>query len=72
MRAAIFLYTTHNHLFYSTVQFHENNPDGIQNREHCNLNNQGKISHNNVCKQRLSFLYATHCHDLFYITLKWH
>ena len=36
MRAAIFLYTTHCHdLFYRTIQFHENNPGGIQNREHC-------------------------------------
>ena len=60
MRAAIFLYTTHNHdLFYSTVQFHENNPDGIQNRDQCCLDNCGEISHK-VCKQRLSFLYATH------------
>ena len=72
MRAAIFLYTRHNHdLFYRTVQFHESNPDGIQNREHCSLNNQGEISHK-VCKQKLSFLHAKHCHDLFYITVKCH
>ena len=54
-----------------TVYFHENNPDGIQNREHRSLNNQGEITHK-VCKQELSFLYATHCHDLFYITVKCH
>ena len=25
-----------------------------------------------VIKQELSFLYTTHCHDLFYITVKYH
>ena len=45
MRAIILLYTTHCHvLFYRTVYFHENNPESIQNRELCKLNNQGEIT----------------------------
>ena len=72
MRAAIFVYTTHCHnLFYKTVDFHENNSNGIQNREHCRYNFQGEITQK-VCKQELAFLYAMHRHDLFYITLKCH
>ena len=71
-RLPYFLYTTHCHdLFYKTIQFHENNPDGIQNREHCSFNNQGKLTQK-VCKHELSFLYATHRHGLFYITIKCH
>ena len=46
-------YTTHCHdLFYKTVQFHENNPEGIQNREHCSLNNPGEITMK-IYKQQL-------------------
>ena len=44
---------------------------GIQNREHCILNDQGEINQK-VCKQELSFLYATHLHDMFYITVNCH
>ena len=44
---------------------------GIQKREHCSLNDQGEITQK-VCKQELSFLYETHLHDLFYITVKCH
>ena len=35
------------------------------------LKNQEEITQK-VCKQELSFLFATHCHDLFYITVKYH
>ena len=72
MRAPYFLYTTNCHdLFYRTIQFHDNNPDGIQNREHCSLNNQGEITQK-VWKSELSFLTATHRQDvLFYITVKY-
>ena len=31
----------------------------------------GEITQN-VIKGELSFLYTTHCHDLFYITVKYH
>ena len=58
-------------LFCRTIWFHENNPNGIQNREHCSVNNQGEITQK-VCKQELSFLFATHRHDLFYISVKCH
>ena len=34
--------TTLSRPLLQNVQFHENNPDGIQNREHCSFNNQGK------------------------------
>ena len=36
----------------------------FKNREHCSLNDKGETTQK-VCKQMLSFLYATHCHDLF-------
>ena len=74
MRAAIFcIHDTFRDIFYRTVYFHEINPVGvgIQKREHCSLNDQGEITQK-VCKQELSFLYATHLHDLFYITVKCH
>ena len=72
MTAAIFFkQDTLSQPFYRTVQFHENNPNGIQNREHCSLNNRGEITQK-VCKQELSFLYAIHRHDLFYIIVKYH
>ena len=72
MRPANFIYMTHCHdLFYRAVKFHENNPDSIQNREHCSLKNQGEITQQ-VCKQELSFLFVTDRHDLFYITVKCH
>ena len=71
MMAAIFcIYNKLYDLFYRTVKFHENNPDGIQNREHCSLNNQGELLRK--CKQQLSFLYATHRPDLFDINVKRH
>ena len=45
IRAAIFLHTTHcQDLFYRVIQFHENNRYGIQNKEHCCLNNQGEVT----------------------------
>ena len=66
------LYTWHIVTASSTDRIvHENNPYGIQIREHCSLNNQGQITQK-VCKHELSLLYATHCHDLFYITVKCH
>ena len=34
-------------------------------------NIKGEITQK-VVKQAVSFLYATHCHDLFYITVKYH
>ena len=69
--AIFFIHYTLSQSLLQIVQFHENNPDGIQYREHCSLNNHGEITQK-VCKQELSFLYATHCHDLFYITVKYH
>ena len=54
--------------------FHENNHDGIQNREQCSLkfNKRQEEITQKVCKQELSFLYATHHQDMFYITVKCH
>ena len=70
MRPAIFC--IHDTLSQPLLQNRiENNPDGIQNREHCSLNNPGEIAQK-VCKQVLLFLYATHCHHLFYIAVKCH
>ena len=43
----------------------------LKKTEHCSLNNQGEITRK-VCKQELLFLYVTHHHDLFYITVKYH
>ena len=37
----------------------------------CIWNNQGEITHK-IWKRELSFLYAIYCHDLFYITVKYH
>ena len=37
----------------------------------CIWNHQGEITQK-VWKQELSFLYVTHLHDLFYITMKYH
>ena len=71
MTAAIFC--KHDTLSRPLLQnrFMKINPDGIQNRENCSLNNQGIITQK-ICKQELSFLYATYRHDLFYITEKCH
>ena len=62
-----FLYTGHIVTTSSSepYSFMQNNSDGIQNRQHCSLNNQEeKIK--KVCKEELPFLYATHPHDLFF------
>ena len=69
MRAAIFCIhdTLSRPLLQNRIVSSKNTPNGIQNREYCGLNDQGKITQK-VCKQELSFLYATHRHDLFYIT----
>ena len=70
-----FLYATHRHdLFYITVKYHDYIPKGIQVTErtrNCIWNHQGEITQK-VRKQELSLLYATYCHDLFYITVKYH
>ena len=54
-----------------TILSHENIPKGIQNKSHCSFNHQGKIIQT-VQKWELSFLYVTHPHDLFYMTVKYH
>ena len=43
----------------------------IHDTLHCSLNNQEEITQK-VCKLELSFLYATHLHNLIYITVKCH
>ena len=74
-RGISFLYATHRHdLFYITMKYHQNNPNGFQVMEgtrHCIWNNQGEITQK-VWKWELSFSYVTHRHDLFYITVKYH
>ena len=70
-----FLYVTHCHdLFYITVKYHDYIPNSFQVMERtqkCIWNHQGEITQK-VWKWELSFLYVTHCHDLFYITVKYH
>ena len=43
----------------------------MERTRNCIRNNQGEITQK-VLKRELSFLYATHCHDLFFITVKYH
>ena len=70
-----FLYRTHcQDLFNITVKYHDNIPKSIQVMEqtrNCIWNNQGEITQK-VWKQELSFLYMSHRHDLFNITVKCH
>ena len=70
-RDVSFLYAIYCHdLFYITVKYHDNIPMGIQVMELKRKriwNNQGEITQK-VWKRKLSFLIATHCHGLFYIT----
>ena len=70
-----FLYATHRHdLFYNTVKYHDYIPNSFEVMErtrNCIWNHQREITQE-VWKQELSFLYATHPHDLFYITVKYH
>ena len=70
-----FLYVTHRHdLFYIAVKYHDYIPKGIQVIEltqNCIWNDQGEITQK-VWQRGLPFLYVTHCHDLFYITIKYH
>ena len=69
-----FLYATYCHdLFYITVKYHYYIPNGIQVMEwtqNCIWNHQGEITQK-VRKREMSFLYRTHHHDLFYITVKY-
>ena len=66
---------THRHdLFYITVKYHEYIQKGIQGTKRtriCIKSIKGEITQK-VLKQGLSFLYLTHCHDLSYITEKYH
>ena len=69
------MYATHRHdLFYITVKYYGYIPKGIQVTERkriCIKNIKGEITQK-VIKRELLFLYATHRHDLFYITVKYH
>ena len=64
------MYATHQHdLFCITVKYHDKIPKGIQVTERtriCIKSIKGEITQN-VLKGELSFLYATHRHDVFYI-----
>ena len=66
---------THRHdLFYINVKYHDYIPKGIQVTERtqiCIKKHQREITQN-VLKRGLSFLYMTHCHNLFYISAKYH
>ena len=60
--------------FYIAVKYHHNSPYGFQVIEwtgNCIWNHQGEITQK-VWKWELSFLYVTHYHDLFYVTVKYH
>ena len=71
-----FLYATHRHdLFNITVKYHDYISKGIQVTERTRVcikkSIKGEITQK-VLKRGLSFLYATHRHDLFYMTVKCH
>ena len=74
-RELSFLYATHRHdLFFITVKYHDYILQGIQVIEltrNCNWHDQGEITQK-VWQRGLAFLYVTHRHDLFYITIKYH
>ena len=60
-------------LFYIAVKYHDYIPKGIkviERTRNCICNHQGEITEE-VWKRELLFLYATHCHDLFYKTVKY-
>ena len=69
------MYATHRHdMFYINMKYHDYISKGIQVTERtriCIKNIKGEITQN-VLKRGLSFLYATHRHDLFYITVEDH
>ena len=70
-----FLYATHRHdLFYVTVKYHDSIPKGIQVTERTQIciKMHQRGDNSKILKRGLSFLYATHRHDLFYITMKYH
>ena len=61
-------------MFYITVKYHDYIPRGIQVTERtqiCIKGIKGEITQK-VFKGELSFLYAIHHHDLFYINVKYH
>ena len=56
------------------MKYHDYIPNGIQvteRKRNCVWNNRGEITQK-VWKRELLFLYAIHCHDRFYITVKYH
>ena len=58
----------------STLKYHHYIPKGIQVTERTRVrikSIKGEITQN-VLKEKLSFLYETHRHDLFYIPVKYH
>ena len=74
-RELLFFYATHCHdLFYITVEYHDYIPNDFQVMErtwNSTWQHHWKITQK-VWKPELSFLYVTHHHDLFYITVKYH
>ena len=59
--------------FYINIKYHDYNPRGIQVTKRtriCNKKHQ-RADKSKTFKRELSFLYATHRHDLFYITVKY-
>ena len=56
------------------MKYHDHIPKGIQVTEQTRIcikkHQRGDNSRSNMGE--LSFLYVTHCHDLFYITVKYH
>ena len=69
------MYAIHRHdLFYITVKYHDCIPKGIQVTERtgiCVKSIKVEIT-KKALKGKLLFLYETHRHDLFYITVKYH
>ena len=59
---------------FTKLKYYDYIPKGIQLTERtqiCIKNIKGEITQK-VIKRELSFLHVTHCHDLFYITVKYH
>ena len=69
------MYAAHCHdMFYITVKYHDYIPKGIHVTEWtriCIKSMKGEIAQK-ALKRGLSFLYVTHRHDLFYITVMYY
>ena len=73
-RVVILVCAYRHDMFYITVKYHDYIPKGIQVTERTQIciKKHQRADNSKSIKVRLSLLYATHRHDLFYITVKYH